>query len=78
MGRLVSRLGRRNYASVRLEPDILERVDALIPRYSTTRHAGTRSDAMRALIRSGLEHLKDVESSEQPELDDTKTKGRVC
>jgi hypothetical protein len=78
VGRLVSRLGRGNYASVRLEPEILERVDALIPRFSTSGHTGTRSDAMRALILSGLEHLNDAESSELPKLDDdAKTTGRV-
>jgi hypothetical protein len=65
----VSRDSRKNYASVRLEPAILERVDALIPRFTTAKHPGTRSDAMRALILRGLEHLNDPERSERPELE---------
>jgi Arc/MetJ-type ribon-helix-helix transcriptional regulator len=74
----VSSRAPKNHASVRLEPEILERVDALIPLFSTTGHPGTRSDAVRALIRSGLEHLNDAASSELAELDDdTKITGRV-
>ena len=71
------RQAQKNHASVRLEPEILDCLDALIPRFSTAWHTATRSDAMRALILSGLEHLNDVESSELPRLDaDTKTTGR--
>jgi hypothetical protein len=54
----VSRQPQKTHASVRLESEILDRVDALIPVLSTTEHAATRSDAMRALILSGLDHLK--------------------
>ena len=78
VGRLVSRRAQKNHASVRLEPEILDRIDALIPRFSTTGRSGTRSDAVRALILSGLEHLNDAEGSELAELDDgMKTTGRV-
>jgi hypothetical protein len=65
----MSRQAQKNHASVRLEPEVLDRVDALIPLFSTEEHAATRSDAMRALILRGLEHLNDAESSELPEHD---------
>ena len=69
---------QKNHASVRLEPEILDRIDALIPRFSTAGHPGTRSDAVRALILSGLEHLKDAESAELLKLDaDTKPTRRI-
>jgi hypothetical protein len=65
---------QKNHASVRLEPEILDRIDALIPQFSTARRPGTRSDAVRALILSGLEHLKDARSVDLLKLDaDTKT-----
>lgn len=69
---------RKNHASVRLEPEIIDRIDALIPRFSTTGRPGTRSDAVRALILSGLEHLNDTESADLLKLDaDTKTTRRI-
>jgi hypothetical protein len=58
---------KRNHVSVRLEPEILVRLDALIPRFSTARHPGTRSDVMRALILSGLERERAQERAKQPE-----------
>jgi hypothetical protein len=74
----VSRENRKNYASVRLEPEILARVDTMIPRFTTAAHAGTRSDAMRALIVRGLEHLNDPERSALPALDaDAKAPARI-
>lgn len=65
---------QKNHASVRLEPEILDRIDALIPQLSPAGRPGTRSDAVRALILSGLEHLKDAGSVDLLKLDaDTKT-----
>ncbi len=74
----MSRQGQKNHASVRLEPEILERVDALIPQLSTARHPATRSDAMRALILGGLDHLNDAVSADLPGPDaDPKTTGKM-
>ena len=44
----------RRHVSVRLEPDRLARVDALIPSLSTKYTAVTRSDVLRALIEVAL------------------------
>jgi len=43
-----------NHASVRLGPETLTRVDALIPYFKTVGRPATRSDVLRALISSGL------------------------
>jgi hypothetical protein len=58
---------RRNHVSVRLEPEILDRVDALIPCFTTPKHVGTRSDVVRALILGGLEHHMGGRSTVPPE-----------
>lgn len=50
---------KKNHVSVRLAPEVLRRVDALIPWFTTSRHVGTRSDVVRALILGGLERRKD-------------------
>jgi Arc/MetJ-type ribon-helix-helix transcriptional regulator len=47
---------KKNHVSVRLDPDVINRIDALLPRFTTSKHAGTRSDVVRALILRGLEH----------------------
>jgi hypothetical protein len=60
---------KRNHVSVRLEPEILDRVEALIPRFSTSTHVGTRSDVMRALILGALERGEGAESAELPDVD---------
>jgi metal-responsive CopG/Arc/MetJ family transcriptional regulator len=54
---------KKNHVSVRLEPEILSRVDALIVRFTTSRHVGTRSDVVRAVILGGLERRKDEMST---------------
>jgi hypothetical protein len=43
-----------HHVSVRLDPEILARVDALAPAFSTEWHAATRSDIVRALILDAL------------------------
>lgn len=67
MGQPVSGHEKKNHVSVRLEPEIINRVDALILRFTTSRHVGTRSDVMRALILGGLERRKGIESAGLPE-----------
>lgn len=62
---------KKNHASVRLAPAILDRVDALIPRFTTSSHVGTRSDVVRALILRGLERHKAGGSAELREADET-------
>lgn len=49
----------RRAAALRLDKDLLARVDALAPRFNLPGRPGTRSDALRALVLAGLE---------QPEL----------
>jgi predicted transcriptional regulator len=43
-----------NHVSVRLEPEIIARVDALAPQFSTQWRPATRSDVLRALILTAL------------------------
>jgi len=43
-----------NHVSVRLEPEIIARVDALAPQFSTQWRLATRSDVLRALILTAL------------------------
>jgi len=38
-----------------LDPDILARIDALVPRLSTDQGGSTRSEILRRLVRLGLE-----------------------
>ena len=66
-GRAMSGHEKKNHVSVRLEPEIMSRVDALIPRFSTSVHVGTRSDVVRALIVRGLEREKRGENTDLPE-----------
>jgi len=42
------------HVSVRLDKAILARIDGLAPAFSTTWHAASRSDVVRALILDGL------------------------
>lgn len=46
----------QNHVSVRLDAATLARIDALIPHVSTQRRSATRSDALRQLILSALDH----------------------
>jgi len=43
--------------AVRLPPDIVERIDALRPCFSTEWHEATRTDVLRALILTKLDEL---------------------
>jgi predicted DNA-binding protein len=46
--------------ALRLEDDLLQKLDALIPRLSTPWHQATRSDVIRAAIEVGLPVLADM------------------
>lgn len=48
----------KDHVAVRLDNPTLERVDALKDVLSTAWHEATRSDILRALILTGLEHLE--------------------
>ena len=48
----------KDHVAVRLDAPTLERVDALKDVLSTPWHDATRSDILRALILTGLEHLE--------------------
>ena len=50
-----ARRGSSHHVSVRLNRELLGRVDALIPALSTPWCAAKRSDVVRALIAEGLE-----------------------
>lgn len=54
-----------HHISVRLDPEILARVDALSPAFSTEWHAATRSDILRGLI---LDALTRFEQGDGPEI----------
>jgi hypothetical protein len=43
-----------DHLAVRLAPEIMARIDALLSFYSEPWHAATRSDAVRAVILAGL------------------------
>lgn len=58
---------KKNHVSVRLDRETIKRVDALLPRFTKSRHLGTRSDVVRALILAGLERKKREEDAELPE-----------
>jgi hypothetical protein len=44
----------KQHVAVRLSPELVARLDALIPRLSTEWHEATRSDVLRALLLKGL------------------------
>ncbi len=50
-----------HHVSVRLDPEILARVDALAPRFSTEWHAATRSDILRALVLDALARFEQAQ-----------------
>jgi hypothetical protein len=53
-----------HHVSVRLDPEILARVDALAPAFSTEWHAATRSDIVRALILDALPRFEKAGSAQ--------------
>jgi len=46
--------------AIRLEDDLVQKADALIPKLSTPWHTATRSDVLRATIEVGLPVLADM------------------
>ena len=54
-----------NHVSVRLEPEVMARVDALGPIFSTKWRPATRSDILRGLILDGLGRLEAEARAEQ-------------
>jgi metal-responsive CopG/Arc/MetJ family transcriptional regulator len=60
---------KRNHVSVRLDSEVIGRIDTMIPRFSTQQRGGTRSDVVRALILAGLEIQAGTESAETPAHD---------
>ena len=70
VGRGMSERAKRNHVSVRLEAEILDRIDTLIPRFSTQRREGTRSDVVRSLILAGLERQEGAETTSLPEVEE--------
>jgi hypothetical protein len=46
------------YAGVRLHDKVIERLDALLPVFTTPGRDGKRSDVLRAAVLLGLEHFE--------------------
>lgn len=57
------------HVSVRLESEQIDRVDALIPRFSTEYKTVKRSDVLRALIHDALIRFEREASQEPGEAD---------
>jgi len=55
-----------NHVSVRLDARTVARVDALAPQLSTEWRRATRSDVLRALILSALEHYEQQGKEGEP------------
>ncbi|MEP7124435.1 MAG: hypothetical protein ABJE95_26140 [Byssovorax sp.] len=65
-----------NHVSVRLEPEIIARVDALEPHFSTQWRPATRSDVLRALILTALaSHEAQALAGDPPTLTATASRG---
>ena len=45
-------------ASFRLPPDLIERIDALKPNYSTRAHEATRAEVLRVLLDEALDYTE--------------------
>lgn len=46
--------------AIRIDDDMLARVDALVPKLKTPWHEATRTDVLRAAIEQGLPILEDM------------------
>jgi hypothetical protein len=57
MGKMVGMASTKILVAVRLDPEQVTQVDALIPVLSTPWHPATRSDALRAVVIHGLKTL---------------------
>ncbi len=65
-----------HHVSVRLDPEILARVDALAPAFSTEWHAATRSDILRGLILDALGRFERAAEPPGPEGKPRRSRGQ--
>ena len=48
--------------AIRLDDDLLDRIDALVPKLSTPWHEATRTDVIRACLLEGLPKIEQMAS----------------
>jgi hypothetical protein len=52
--------------AVRLDPELLARIDAIAPKLSTEAHEASRSDVIRALVKRALPLYEESEPEHKP------------